>query len=429
LSYSERVRHAADGDGRYPFRVVGYRIRAVGRASGRTIVLRLVETAAADDAARPPVRYARTRAGVRRVVDRARNQAASQVFRATRPHRNRPAPTQQPTNQPPPPAQPSPAADRDADGVPDAEDCAPADPAAHPGAPDQPDLAFVDSNCDAIDGTENDAVFVSAAFGEDTNPGTPAAPKREIQAGVVTAALAGKDVYVGNGEYDRVETASGVDIYGGYFGTTWERNVDARTRIVGRPEAVLASGDRVLLQLVTVVGLGSGPGSSAYGLRAVAGSNIALERVTSVPSGGVPGMDGIPGAAGFAGSDGGRGEAGACDTEVGGNGGAPGASPAGFPGGRGGRGGLERLRPQGLPGLTGTVGTPGGAGGANGSRGSPGRPARAAYQVRTDAAAQSRSKWRDGVPGKASTAPTGRPARPAWAEEAAAVAAARRAPS
>ena len=33
LTYSERVRHSADRDRRYPFEVSGYRIRSVGKAS------------------------------------------------------------------------------------------------------------------------------------------------------------------------------------------------------------------------------------------------------------------------------------------------------------------------------------------------------------------------------------------------------------
>ncbi len=41
---------------------------------------------------------------------------------------------------------------------------------------------------------------------------------------------------------------------------------------MGRPEGVLASGDSVALQLLTVVGSSGGSGSSAYGIRAVAGA-------------------------------------------------------------------------------------------------------------------------------------------------------------
>ena len=87
LRYSKRVRHAADRDGRYPFRVAGYRVRSVAKALGRRIVLRLAEKAIADPDARPHVRYRRTRTG--RVVDRARRQAVRQTFRRTRAHGNR----------------------------------------------------------------------------------------------------------------------------------------------------------------------------------------------------------------------------------------------------------------------------------------------------------------------------------------------------
>ena len=62
LTYSERVRHAADRDGTYPFTVAGYRIRSVGAARGKTLLLLLVEQAAPDPGARPLIRYRRTAA-------------------------------------------------------------------------------------------------------------------------------------------------------------------------------------------------------------------------------------------------------------------------------------------------------------------------------------------------------------------------------
>src|SRR5688572_29870426 len=55
LTYSERVRHAVDRDGSFPFRVAGYRVRSVGKASSRTLVLSLVERPTADHDARPAV--------------------------------------------------------------------------------------------------------------------------------------------------------------------------------------------------------------------------------------------------------------------------------------------------------------------------------------------------------------------------------------
>jgi hypothetical protein len=54
LTYSERVGHAVDRDERYPFRVAGDRIRSVGKASSRTIMLSLAEQAAAGTAKATP---------------------------------------------------------------------------------------------------------------------------------------------------------------------------------------------------------------------------------------------------------------------------------------------------------------------------------------------------------------------------------------
>ena len=100
LRYSKRVRHAADRDERYPFRVAGYRVRSVAKALGRRIALRLAEKAAADPDAHPHVRYRRTRTG--RVVDRARRQAVRQTFRRTRAHGNRAGPVPAPGGPPRP---------------------------------------------------------------------------------------------------------------------------------------------------------------------------------------------------------------------------------------------------------------------------------------------------------------------------------------
>ncbi|HEX4627805.1 MAG TPA: MXAN_6577-like cysteine-rich protein, partial [Gemmatimonadales bacterium] len=50
---------------------------------------------------------------------------------------------------------------------------------ATPQNPDKPDLAFVDENCDGIDGTIADAIFVST-HGNNTNPGTMSQPVATI---------------------------------------------------------------------------------------------------------------------------------------------------------------------------------------------------------------------------------------------------------
>ena len=165
VTYSERIRHLADRDGRYPFAVSGYRIRSIGKASGKALVIVLVEQAEPDAAAAPVIRYGRTRS--KPVRDRAGNQALKQVFGKTKAHGH--------VVSAPPPSAPL---DTDKDGTPDTQDCGPKDASIHPGASDTPDLDFVDSNCDGIDGTESDAVFVSRKPGATPTP----APRRNRSA-------------------------------------------------------------------------------------------------------------------------------------------------------------------------------------------------------------------------------------------------------
>src|SRR5581483_8228224 len=205
LTYSARIRHRLDRDGRYPFAVAGYRIRWVGAARGRSLVLALREKAKADPGARPSIRYRPTRS--KPVLSAAGTQAVRQVFRRVRAHRHLPAAATVPTSRPASPttttttttpASTPATSDADHDGTPDSRDCAAHDPAVHPGAPDLPDIGFVDSNCDGIDGTESDAIFVSPA-GSDANPGTRSRPKRQIEAAVLAAAGTAKYVLAAAG--------------------------------------------------------------------------------------------------------------------------------------------------------------------------------------------------------------------------------------
>jgi hypothetical protein len=318
LTYSERVRHAVDGDGRYPFRIAGYSVRVVGAASGKTIVLALVERTAPDEASRPAVAYRRTAA--KPVRDRAGNQALAQVFRAVREHGHR-----APVTTPPPSGSP-PTKDRDGDGVADAQDCGPDDPAIKPGAADKPDLAFVDSNCDGIDGTERNAIFASPK-GKDANPGTKSKPKRQIQAAVAAAKPIGKDVYAATGAYQRVTAAAGVGIYGGYQPENWARRLALETRIEGTPEGIYADGATglVLQNLVVHGEAGLEAGASAYGIRLVNSSSVRLQRVLVAAANARPGsagMSGLPDAAGEAGGNGGIGSCDGSDYGLGGEGGA-----------------------------------------------------------------------------------------------------------
>jgi hypothetical protein len=369
LTYSERVRHARDADRRYPFSVAGYRVRSVAVARGTTVVLTLVERTVADPDARPAVVYRRTRS--RPVRDRAGNQARRETFRSTRPHGNRRAtlPTL-PTDPTGPGQTPDP---RTPDPVTPAAYCA---MGIRPDVPDLPDLAFTDSNCDGIDGTETRAVFASP-LGDDANPGTKAAPKREIDAAVVAAAATGRYVLAAEGVYKRVTAVTGIGIYGGYDPRTWSRSATRTTLIAGSPEAVFAeNATGVVLELLSVrastTQIGVPSGATFYGIRAIDGSGLTLRRVAVGARNGAPGDSGSTGAPGADGGDGADGGNGQCDGSKRGAGGAGGDSPSGRVGGAGGRGGGDKFgigarSDPGLPGVEGSLG------GAFANGGDPGR--------------------------------------------------------
>lgn len=236
--------------------------------------------------------------------------------------------------------------DYDADGY-VSGDCRPLDPTVHPGAPDLPDAAYEDSNCDRIDGDAAHAIFVAtdANGGRNDNPGTAAAPVRTLQRALALAAR-GKDVYVAAGTYPKltvtaetVDARRGIIIAGGYSPGTWSRPSAVPTNIVGSPEAVLIDGARrVLFQQLSLYGV-SGGGSSRYGVRAINNAAIALERVLTRAEDGASGSAGesFSGTRSADGTRGTRGGDGDCD-------GSSGASGPGGPGGLGGGDGGSGVR-------------------------------------------------------------------------------------
>jgi hypothetical protein len=266
------------------------------------------------------------------------------------------------------------AADRDTDldGTPDVSDCKPYDPAVAPGKADKPDLAFEDTNCDLIDGDAADAVFV-ASSGSDSGTGTRANPFATVQKGVDVALASARDVYVAGGTFSHVTmpaTADGVGLYGGYSPADWSRTPTTEpTTITGSPEALLLDGATgVVVQLLTLDG-SRGASSSAYGVRAVNGSSISLERTAATAGPGGAGSS----ASGYsfranAGGAGGAGGNGDCDGAGGGGGFAGAAGGAGA--GAGGSGGSGRVGDTGTNGTTGGSALSGPLGGSGGGGGS-----------------------------------------------------------
>jgi hypothetical protein len=94
---------------------------------------------------------------------------------------------------------------------------------AKPGA-DEPDDAFLDTNCDGIDGDATGAVFVSPN-GDDTASGASDAPVKSIAKAIEVATSTSKDVYVCNATYsENLSLAKSVRVFGGYDCATWTRS-------------------------------------------------------------------------------------------------------------------------------------------------------------------------------------------------------------
>jgi hypothetical protein len=238
------------------------------------------------------------------------------------------------------------------------------------GTDDLPDDAYVDRNCDGIDGTVLDAVFVST-LGSDANPGTSALPVRTMAYGLALAASQGLDVYVAAGAYTEAATIdlpNGVSIYGGFGAVDWQsRSSGNLTSIaVTAPIAVRATNVSAptVLDHLEIEG---GDGPSAYGIFATSSDGLTVRRSTIVAGRGGGGADGLsPGGVAASGGGGGSGEPGCEDS--GGfcsgcgrpTGGIGGGSACGRGGGAGGRPGHEDS--FGDTGGQGAGGTPGGPG-------------------------------------------------------------------
>ena len=169
----------------------------------------------------------------------------------------------------------------------------PAFAACTPGAADKPDLGFVDSNCDGIDGDKAAAIFV-APGGNDANDGSFGHPKATVAAGATAGLAAHKDVYVASGTYDGKVSILGstgdIGIYGGYDPSTWARSAANLTTLEAPAQVVTVAVPGIVLQLLTIKGQFSG--STSYGVRAWNHGEFALSRVTVEPAAGGNGSSG-----------------------------------------------------------------------------------------------------------------------------------------
>ena len=284
--------------------------------------------------------------------------------------------------------------DFDGDGSLPPADCAPLDGAIAPGKADKPDLNFVDSNCDGIDGNISKAVFVSASAANDAGSGSKENPLKTISVAIAKAKAEGKDVYVITGTYEQgtINLDDNVGLFGGYVLVTGARSTTEKSIIKAPQQAILGDNDTgvVLQKLHLEPSTPAGTGQSSYGVRAVNGSSIVVQAVTSTSTAGTAGGAGsTPTSFLNNGAGGGRGNDGtACPPNnsnlraAGGPGGNTvffGIQFAGFNGATGGIGGGSFFGQQaGANGATGagpSGGTPGSGGNSNGAVGGPGSPA------------------------------------------------------
>ena len=183
----------------------------------------------------------------------------------------------------------------------------PAPPCVPSSATDLPDPAFVDADCDGIDGQISDSIFVATTGVNDVGCGALADPCGTIGRGSEQAAATDKpSVFVAGGTYSRFKAASGVSVYGG-FGANFQRDpakaTGSRTATVegsfdgtvGQTFAVLA---RDLAQPITLADLtirgqdvSSPAGRSSYAVIADA-STVVIIRDTVIAGNGAPGQDG-----------------------------------------------------------------------------------------------------------------------------------------
>ncbi len=172
-----------------------------------------------------------------------------------------------------------------------------------PAGADEPDDAFVDSNCDGIDGDKSQAIFVGPN-GDDEQPGTLEQPVRSIGKAIELAAPAGKAVYACNGTYSEAITISGtaVSIYGGYdCAAGWARTRTGRAQVESPATRALTISqvtDKMVIDRVNFrASSATVPGTSSIAAFIVASQNVALVHVdltagdgaAGVPGGSVPG--------------------------------------------------------------------------------------------------------------------------------------------
>jgi len=207
--------------------------------------------------------------------------------------------------------------DIDGDGFDAIADCDDNNPGAFPGAIEFCDS--IDNNCDEL--IDNDcvtALFVSKN-GDDSNPGSIAAPKLTIQEAIDVSASQGNiDIYVSNGTYvEQISLAPGTQLYGGYSSNFSSHDPINYETIIESPMPSLYPGTVNCLDITTATIISnfiingydnSAPSGTSYAIY-IRDCDDGMQISNNIIYGGTGG-DGIAGTKGLDGPDGQPGSAG-----------------------------------------------------------------------------------------------------------------------
>lgn len=168
-----------------------------------------------------------------------------------------------------------------------------------PDAVDDPDLEFLDENCDGIDGDEKRALFVSP-LGSDEDAGTRAAPLATLTRALELAKKGGLDVYVCSATYEEslVIDGAGARIFGGFACEEgWARTTRPAELAPseGIPLTIRHVSAPVRIDKVSFMAPAATlPSQSAIAAVIVDGADVALTHVELSAGAGAAGSDGAP---------------------------------------------------------------------------------------------------------------------------------------
>ncbi|MEZ4239124.1 MAG: MopE-related protein [Myxococcota bacterium] len=272
-------------------------------------------------------------------------------------------------------------------------DCDDGEALVNPDAPDLPDVAYVDQNCDGLDGDEAESIFLDPVNGFDTASGTTRnTPLRTLAAAMTASVTQNRDwVLIANGTLDFTSGAGlfleGVNLAGGYSATSaWSRSAanvptidvaNTGKRLTGWTAPTEWQQVKIQAASTTAIGgssiallLDGAVGPTLVDCQIIAG-NAGNGSAGSTGGTGGAGIDGTNGVDGCNNGNGGICVVvGTCSLPSGGLGGN--ACGAVNNGGRGGSPGLGGAAGNPGNGGVGPGGNGGPAGGSNGGAGSPG---------------------------------------------------------